>query len=136
MRGIVGTFYFDFAAVWALLVAVSIAGLFWRRFFVRPQWLGEKISVESGVIAGLIFLLMVSYLAAFFVRDDGVAVKALWWAHTLALLVFLPLIPHTKHLHLVLSPLTVFLKRDAVCGYSKLDEAETQKILGCWRART
>ena len=31
--------------------------------------------------------------------------------HTLALLVFLPLIPHTKHLHLVLSPITVFLQR-------------------------
>ena len=30
--------------------------------------------------------------------------KPLWWAHTLALLAFLPLIPHTKHLHLVLCP--------------------------------
>jgi Fe-S oxidoreductase len=38
--------------------------------------------------------------------------KLLWWAHTLTLLIFMPLIPHTKHLHLVLSPLTVFLKRD------------------------
>ena len=35
----------------------------------------------------------------------------LWWVHTLALLVFLPLIPHTKHLHLVLSPATIFLSR-------------------------
>ena len=32
-----------------------------------------------------------------------------WWLHTLALLVFLPLIPHTKHLHLLLSPVTIFL---------------------------
>ncbi|MEP6714215.1 MAG: (Fe-S)-binding protein, partial [Terriglobia bacterium] len=31
--------------------------------------------------------------------------------HTLSLLVFLPLIPHTKHLHLILSPATVFAKR-------------------------
>ena len=38
--------------------------------------------------------------------------RLLWWAHTLTILVFLPLIPHTKHLHLVLSPVTVFLKRD------------------------
>jgi Fe-S oxidoreductase len=112
-----GRFYFVFAGVWALLVAVSIAGLFWRRFVVRPVWLGEKVSYESGFIAFLIFTLMVTYLAAFFVSDDGVAVKALWWTHTLALLVFLPLIPHTKHLHLVLSPLTVFLKRD---GFSKI----------------
>jgi len=115
--GLVGRFYFVFAAVWALLVAVSIAGLFVRRFFVRPVWLGTKVSYESGFIALLIFTLMVTYLAAFFVKDDGAAVKALWWTHTLALLVFLPLIPHTKHLHLVLSPLTVFLKRD---GFSKI----------------
>jgi Fe-S oxidoreductase len=112
-----GRFYFWFAAVWALLVAVSIAGLFVRRFFVRPVWLGAKVSYESGLIALLIFTLMVTYLAAFFVSDGGTAVKALWWTHTLALLVFLPLIPHTKHLHLVLSPLTVFLKRD---GFSKI----------------
>ncbi len=113
----VGNFYFLFAAAWALLVAVSIAGLFVRRFFVRPVWLGEKVSYESGFIAFLIFLLMVTYLAAFFVDEGGTVVKALWWIHTLALLVFLPLIPHTKHLHLVLSPITVFLKRD---GFSKI----------------
>lgn len=113
----VGKFYFVFAGVWALLVAVSIAGLFVRRFFVRPIWLGTKVSYESGFIAFLIFLLMVSYLAAFFVADGGAAVKVLWWTHTLALLIFLPLIPHTKHLHLILSPLTVFLKRD---GFSKI----------------
>jgi len=128
--GFVGTFYFGFAGVWALLVAVSIAGLFWRRFVTRPKWLGEKVSVESGVIAGLIFVLMVSYLAAFFVSDDGMAVKTLWWVHTLALLVFLPLIPHTKHLHLVLSPLTVFLKRAQFAEIPKLDEAEDAEDFG------
>lgn len=128
--GYVGTFYFLFAAVWALLVAISIAGLFWRRFVTRPKWLGEKVSVESGVIAGLIFLLMVSYLGAFFVRDDGMAVKLLWWVHTLSLLVFLPLIPHTKHLHLVLSPLTVFLKREQFAEIPKLDEAEDAEDFG------
>ncbi|MBB5056569.1 Fe-S oxidoreductase [Granulicella aggregans] len=111
-ESLVGRFYFDFAAVWAVLVAVSIASLFIRRFFVRPIWLGKKISYESGFISFLIFLLMVTYLGAFFATDGSVTVKALWWTHTLALLIFLPLIPHTKHLHLVLSPLTVFLKRD------------------------
>ena len=113
----VGNFYFLFAAIWALLVAVSIFGLFVRRFFVRPIWLGQKISYESGFISFLIFLLMVTYLAAFFVDEGGSAVKTLWWTHTLALLIFLPLIPHTKHLHLVLSPLSIFLKRD---GFSKI----------------
>ncbi|MDW5267324.1 MULTISPECIES: (Fe-S)-binding protein [Acidobacteriaceae] len=113
----IGNFYFLFAAIWAVLVAVSIAALFVRRFFVRPIWLGEKVSYESGVIAFLIFLLMVSYLGAFFVDASGTTVKVLWWTHTLTLLIFLPLIPHTKHLHLVISPFTVFLKRD---GFSKI----------------
>src|SRR6476659_5097592 len=36
-----GQFYFWFAAVFAVAVAVSIAGLFVRRFLVRPRWLGE-----------------------------------------------------------------------------------------------
>jgi Fe-S oxidoreductase len=54
---------------------------------------------------------MVTYLAAFFVPDASPAARVLWWTHTLALLTFLPIIPHTKHLHLLLSPATVFLSR-------------------------
>lgn len=113
----IGQFYFSFAAAWAVLVAIGITGLFIRRFFVRPIWLGKKVSIESGWIALFIFLLMVSYLGAFFVSPGGAGVKVLWWTHTLTLLAFLPLIPHTKHLHLVISPVTVFLKRD---GFSKI----------------
>jgi Fe-S oxidoreductase len=114
---LIGGFYFIFAGIWAALVAVSITGLFVRRFVIRPKWLGSKVSYESGVIAILIFLLMVTYLGMFFVPEGSAAVKVLWWTHTLTLLAFLPLIPHTKHLHLVLSPLTIFLKRD---GFSKI----------------
>jgi Fe-S oxidoreductase len=106
-----GGFYFWFAAVFALLVAVSIAGLFVRRFFVRPIWLGGKVSYESGFIAFLIFALMATYLAAFFISATSTAARGLWWAHALSILIFLPLIPHTKHLHLVLSPITIFLSR-------------------------
>jgi Fe-S oxidoreductase len=106
-----GRFYFYLAAAFALMCAVSIAGLFVRRFFIRPQWLGQKLSYESGVIAFLIFALMATYLGAFFTTDDAPAARILWWLHTLTLLSFLPLIPHTKHLHLVLSPVTVFLSR-------------------------
>jgi Fe-S oxidoreductase len=109
--GLFGRFYFDFAAVFALACAVGILGLFIRRFLVRPKWLGEQLSYQSGFIAFLIFLLMVTYLASFFVADADPATRVLWWVHTLALLIFLPIIPHTKHLHLVLSPATVFLSR-------------------------
>ena len=112
-----GRFYFYFAAAFAIACAVSIAGLFVRRFLVQPRWLGAHVSYESGVIALLIFLLMVTYLGAFFTTDATMAARALWWAHSLTLLAFLPLIPHTKHLHLVLSPGTVFLSRG---GFSKI----------------
>ena len=108
--GRVGRYYFYFAAVFALACAVGILGLFVRRFLVQPKWLGE-LSWGSGVVALLIFALMVTYLAAFFVTGPAAAVHALWWAHTLALLAFLPIIPHTKHLHLVLGPFTVFFSR-------------------------
>ncbi len=109
--GWLGRVYFYFAAVFALACAASIFALFVRRFIVRPRWLGEKLSYESGFIALLIFALMATYLAAFFVADTSPSARALWWLHTLALLTFLPLIPHTKHLHLVLSPATIFLSR-------------------------
>ncbi|HKF45875.1 MAG TPA: (Fe-S)-binding protein [Terracidiphilus sp.] len=112
-----GRFYFYLAAAFALACAVGIAGLFVRRFFVRPRWLGAKVSNESGVIAGLIFLLMVTYLAAFFTTEGTVAARVLWWIHSLTILAFLPIIPHTKHLHLVLSPVTIFLSRG---GFSKI----------------
>ena len=102
--GVIGRFYFYFAAAFALACAVGILGLFVRRFLVRPNWLGEKLSWESGFIALLIFLLMATYLAAFFVADTSPTARVLWWAHTLTLLIFLPLIPHTKHLHLSSAP--------------------------------
>jgi Fe-S oxidoreductase len=115
--GTFGRIYFYLAAAFALACAVGILGLFVRRFLVRPKWLGEKLSYQSGVIALLIFVLMATYLASFFVTDSSPAARALWWIHTLALLIFLPLIPHTKHLHLVLSPATVFLSRG---GFSQI----------------
>ena len=104
-----GRFYFAFAAVFAIGVVIGITGLAFRRFVLRPRWLG-KISYESGLIAFLIFLLMLTHLATF--RAGWEESKTVWWTHTLAILLFLPLIPHTKHLHLVLSPFAVFLKRE------------------------
>jgi Fe-S oxidoreductase len=108
-NGFFGRIYFAVAAIFGVLVAVSIAGLAIRRLIIRPKWLGP-LSLESGFIALLIFLLMVTYLATFL--PGGEESRWLWWAHTITLLVFMPLIPQTKHLHLVLSPLTILLKRD------------------------
>jgi Fe-S oxidoreductase len=112
----IGGLYLGFVALWAAAVAVAIAGLFVRRFVVRPRWLGA-VSPESGFIAFLIFLLMATYLGGWWFGDGTTGGRASWWLHTVALLVFLPLIPHTKHLHLALSPITVFLRRD---GFSRI----------------
>src|ERR1700680_1138087 len=104
-----GQFYFDFAAVFAAAVAISIFGLAFRRFAIRPKWLGP-LSYESGIIVLLIFILMTTYLATFLPGEE--ASKPLWGAHVLNIRMFLPLIPHTKAPHLGLSPATVFLKRE------------------------
>ena len=98
------------AAAFAVVTAISIAGLAFRRLVLRPKWLGE-VSWESGFIALLIFVLMVTYLVDFQLAPAAPLFNVIWWTHTLALLIFLPLIPHTKHLHLVLSPATIFLSR-------------------------
>ena len=111
-----GKAYFAFVAVWAVAVAVSIAGLAIRRFVARPIWLG-KVAPESGIIALLIFILMVTYLAGLTMDETTTLARVNWWLHTFTLLAFLPLIPHTKHLHLVISPATVFLRR---AGFSKI----------------
>jgi Fe-S oxidoreductase len=118
--------YCNFVAIWALLVAVSILGLFLRRFIVRPVWLG-KVSPESGVIAALILVLMITYLAGFRLAESSAPAHVNWWLHTLALLVFLPLIPHTKHLHLALSPITVFLGRQ---GFSAIPPLQGDEDFG------
>jgi Fe-S oxidoreductase len=114
-----GRLYFGFVALFAIAVAVSIVYLAVRRFILRPIWLG-KVSPESGIIAGLIFLLMVTYLAGLSVSEASGDGRILWWTHTLALLVFLPLVPHTKHLHLILSPAAIFLKRPLFSDIPKL----------------
>ena len=122
----VGKAYWWFAFAFAALVAIGITGLFIRRFVVRPRWLGP-LSYESGVIAGLIFLLMITYMPMWWFPESTAAGRALWWIHTLTLLAFLPLIPHTKHLHLVLSPFTIFLKRG---GFSRIPPLEGDEDFG------
>lgn len=128
-RGWLTSAYLFLAMLFALAVSVSITGLAVRRFLVRPRWLGEKLSWESGLIAFLILALMLTYLAEYFGRPDPNSIKgkSLWWAHTAALLIFLPLIPKTKHLHLVLSPVTVFLSRG---GFSRIPPLEGEEDFG------
>jgi Fe-S oxidoreductase len=111
-EGAFGGFYFHLAAAFAVAVSAGITGLAVRRFVARPRWLGE-VSMESGLIALLILALMLTYLAEYRMGETAGELwsRVIWWSHTLALAWMLPLIPHTKHMHLLLGPLAVFLER-------------------------
>ena len=107
-------------APFAAAVLVGITGLGIRRAFVRPPGLGETVSKESLLIAVFIALLMVTYFISFAYEADLVG-RINWWAHMLIILIFMVLVPNSKHLHLILSPATVFLKSPVLGTVPNLD---------------
>jgi len=94
----------------ATAVLGGILFLLIRRAIFRPKALGATLSIESIVIACFIAALMITFLLAFNLDEETLASRVNWWAHMLVILAFMALIPASKHLHLVLSPVTVFLK--------------------------
>ncbi len=101
-------------------VLVGIVGLVVRRVAVRPEALGP-LSWESVLIGVFIATLMITFLRGVFHLDEGLAASVNWWLHAVVLLVFLALIPNSKHFHLVLSPVTVFLKSPTLGDVRNLD---------------
>jgi Fe-S oxidoreductase len=123
-------------APFSVAVLGGILYLLVRRAFVRPVGLGDRVSIESVVIALLIATLMVTFLLGFRLGEETTAGRVNWWAHMVVILVFLGLIPASKHLHLVLSPVTVFLRSPELGRLRNLDfekeevGLETVKDLG------
>jgi Fe-S oxidoreductase len=101
-------------------VLVGITGLAIRRAFVRPAGLGATVSKESLLIAAFIALLMITYFISFGF-ETGTIGRVNWWVHMLIILVFMVLVPNSKHLHLILSPATVFLKSPILGTVPNLD---------------
>ena len=64
---------------------------------------------------------MVTFLLTFWVDEGSPAGRVNWWVHSLVILLFLALIPASKHLHLVFAPLTVFLKSPELGAVPNLD---------------
>tara|TARA_Y100001970_G_C14233839_1_gene860531 strand:+ start:603 stop:2504 length:1902 start_codon:yes stop_codon:yes gene_type:complete len=106
---------------WSILVIIGIGSLAYRRFVKRPKFLGEKISYTSGLVAIFIITLMVTYIidaswtiqehnTNFAFKPNDYLFKTVWWIHASLILGFLILIPRSKHLHLVLSPINIFFK--------------------------
>ena len=110
----------------ATAVLVGILYLLVRRAFVRPAGLGTHVSAESIVIALFIATLMVTYLLTFRFEERTLAWTVNWWVHMLVILAFLALIPASKHFHLVLSPVTVFLKSPELGNLPNLDFEKEQ----------
>jgi Fe-S oxidoreductase len=120
----------------ATAVLAGILFLLVRRAVFQPAALGTKLSIESVVIALFIATLMATFLLAFNLEEASAAGRVNWWLHMLVILAFLALIPASKHLHLVLSPITVFLKSPELGRIPNLDfdkeeiGLETVKDLG------
>jgi Fe-S oxidoreductase len=104
----------------SLAVAAGIVGLMIRRVFVRPKALGDTLSIESVIIGGFILTLMITFLLEFRL-DHGVAARVNWWVHAIVILSFMVLIPGSKHFHLVLSPLTIYLRSSELGTVPNLD---------------
>jgi Fe-S oxidoreductase len=104
----------------SIAVLAGIVLLLIRRGIVRPRALGATLSKESILIGLFIATLMVTFLFAL-VLDAGIAARVNWWVHMLVIFAFLALVPNSKHLHLILSPATVYLKAPVLGTVPNLD---------------
>jgi Fe-S oxidoreductase len=113
--------YMYLLAPFSIGVLAGIVFLAIRRGILQPRALGPTVSKESILIAGFIAVLMITFLLDLFVLDGGLAARVNWWVHMLLIFTFLVLIPDSKHLHLLLSPGTVFLKAPVLGTVPNLD---------------
>ena len=104
-----------FGLPWSILVLIGILYLAYRRFYIKPKFLGTKISYTSALVTVFISTLMITYmLDSYWIINNShpeiITFKINWWIHAILILGFLFLIPRSKHLHLVLSPINIFFK--------------------------
>lgn len=114
-------FYMWLLLPFCVAVLAGIVLLAIRRGVVRPRALGTPVSKESILIAGFIAVLMITFLLDLLVLEGGVLGRVNWWVHMLLIFTFLMLIPNSKHLHLLLSPGTIFLKAPILGTVPNLD---------------
>jgi len=97
-----------------------------RRGLIRPPGLGPKVSAESMLIAAFIATLMITFLLTWRLEETTSAGRVNTWIHSVVILAFLALIPASKHFHLVLSPITVFLRSPELGAVPNLDFEKEQ----------
>src|SRR5260221_3574536 len=69
---------------------------------------------------------MITFLQTYRLDEESLAGRVNWWVHALVILAFMALIPASKHFHLVLSPITVFLKSPELGNLPNLDFEKEQ----------
>ncbi len=91
------------------LVLIFIGGLMVSTLLANGMgliWHGEGLTytepVASGIAAIFSFLPASAAVVVFYV---------MWWAHLLILLTFLVYVPQSKHFHLIVSPINVYMNR-------------------------
>ncbi|MFC1557083.1 (Fe-S)-binding protein [candidate division KSB1 bacterium] len=104
--------------VLALICAFSMIGLSYRRFFMR-KISPDPTSYESGIVALMIILLMLTYIDIY--STNIIAAKVDWWLHMLIILGFPILILNSKHRHIFLAPVAIFLRKSRLWEVSKMN---------------
>lgn len=125
--------------IFAVLVLGGLAVSSFRRYVLRPA--GLQLTSDAALVNILIASLMVTYLlfqgfrlaalpaetgiwfpmsrwlAGLFRTSAALRAHALtfyhlfWWLHVLIIMFFLAYLPHSKHLHLLVAPFSVFFSR-------------------------
>jgi Fe-S oxidoreductase/nitrate reductase gamma subunit len=147
--------YFSILDIAGVLVSVALIWAAIRRYVTRPERL--EPTVEAAIILILVFVLMVlnvsivgfGYAAhkvhaswpplgaalAGYLSGTGFAqgtleatYRGLWWLHYVLILGFMVYIPHSKHLHILVSPVNILFKplgAKVVLEPIPLEEAES-----------
>jgi len=153
--GLLFSFIIDVAA---FTVMAGVIFLAFRRFVVRPKAYATTRG-DSAVIYLLITLATATYLyfeafsiahhpetarwsflgpwLAGFIGRAGLSAEAVashfriaWWAHVVAVYVFIAYVPHSKYLHMFAGPINVFFRRPTPSGELAPLDLEKSDVFG------
>lgn len=91
------------------LVLIFIGGLMVSTLLANGMgiiWHGEELTYTEPVASGIAAIF--SFLPA---SAAAVVFYVMWWVHLLTLLTFLVYVPQSKHFHLIVSPINVYMNR-------------------------
>lgn len=123
-----GVFYFWLVFLFAFFCALALATLAFRRHIQKSEWLAP-ITLETGFTLSLVFVVMLTILPLWWISEPSLLGQLTWWLNTLAVLTLLPLLPHAKNRHILLSPVTLFLKRPGFSQIPALNGTEDRGLV-------